>query len=106
MVAYTDPGVIEFDAVIYRPDATGASSFVNIPFDVPAAFGTKARVPVVADFDGTPYRGSLVTFGGPGHRILVVAEVQRAITKGPGDQTRQARVEKMITMLAEGLRLK
>ena len=161
MVTYADPGTIEFDAVIYRPDVTGASSFVDIPFDVPAAFGTKGRVPVVAEFDGTPYRGSLVTFGGPGHRILVVAEVQRATAKGPGDtvhvavrldtaervveldadveaaleasgsleqfrslayshqkefwlwvsgakkpETRQARLEKMAGMLAEGKRLK
>lgn len=85
MVAYLDPGVVEFDAVIYRPDVTGASSFVDIPFDVPAAFGTKGRVPVTATFDGHPYRGSLVTFGGPGHRILVLGDVQQAIGKRPGD---------------------
>ena len=88
MVAYLDPGVIEFDAVVYRPDVTGASSFVDIPFDVPAAYGTKARVPVNATFDGAPYRGSLVTFGGPGHRLLVLGDVQQAIGKGAGDTVR------------------
>ncbi len=161
MGSYSDPGGVEFDARIYRPDVTGASSFVDAPFDVPAAFGTRGRVPVAATFDGEPYRGSLVTFGGPGHRILVVAEIQQAIGKGPGDtvhvtvrldtaertveldadveealaasgrlaqfralsyshqreywqwigaakkpETRQARVEKMLRMLAEGTRLK
>jgi len=90
MVTYADPGTVEFDAVIYRPDVTGASSFVDVPFDVPAAFGAKGRVPVAAEFDGAPYRGSLVTFGGPGHRILVVAEVQQAIGKGPGDSVHVA----------------
>ena len=74
MVTYADPGTIEFGAVIYRPDVTGASSFVDVPFDVPAAFGTRGRVPVSAAFDGVPYGGSPVTFGGPGHRILVLAE--------------------------------
>ena len=80
-----DPGPVTFDAEIYRPDVTGASSFVNVPLDVPTLFGTKARVPVNAIFDGASYRGSLVTFGGPGHRILVVAEVQQRIGKSAGD---------------------
>ena len=161
MVSYRDPGVVEFDARIYRPDVSGASSFVDVPVDVPAAFGTRGRVPVTATFDGHPYRGSLVTFGGPGHRILVLGEVQQAIGKGPGDavhvsvrldtaervveldddvaaalqasgrldqfralayshqkeywlwissakrpETRAARIEKMLGMLAEGKRLK
>lgn len=116
---------------------------------------------MTATFDGHPYRGSLVTFGGPGHRILVLGAVQEAIDKRPGDsvhvtvrldtaervveldadvedalraserleqfralayshqkefwlwvsgakkpETRQARVEKMLGMLAEGKRLK
>lgn len=80
-----DPGPVTFDAEIYRPDATGASSFVDIPLDVPALFGTKGRVPVNAVFDGVPYRGSLLTREGHGHRILVVADVQKAAGKGPGD---------------------
>jgi hypothetical protein len=118
-------------------------------------------VPVNATFDGAPYRGSLVTFGGPGHRLLVLGDVQQAIGKGPGDtvrvtlrldtaervveldadaegalaasgrleqfralsyshqkeywvwisgakrpETRQARIEKMLVMLATGQRLK
>ncbi|CAN5253738.1 hypothetical protein BH11ACT5_BH11ACT5_25730 [soil metagenome] len=160
MVTYADPGTIEFDAVIYRPDATGASSFVDVPFDVQEAFGA-GRVPVAATFDGEPYRGSLIPSRHDGHRILVVADVQQAIGKAPGDavhvavrldtaervveldadveaaleasgsleqfralayshqkefwlwvngakkpETRQARVVKMQTMLAEGLRLK
>lgn len=85
MVAYVDPGVMAFEAVIYRPDVVGASSFVDIPFDVPATYGAKGRVPVLAEFDRHAYRGSLVTFGGPGHRILVLGDVQAAIGKGPGD---------------------
>ncbi len=155
-----DPGELQFDAEIYRPDLTGASSFVDIPFDVPSVFGAKGRVPVNAIFDGTLYRGSLMTFRGPGHRLLVLTEVQQAIGKGPGDivhvtlrldtaervveldadvedalrasgrleqfrglsyshqkefwgwvsgakkaETREARVEKMLGMLAEGKRL-
>ena len=80
-----DPGPVTFDAEIYRPDVTGASSFVDVPLDVPALFGTRGRVPVEATFDGVPYRGSLVTREGHGHRILVVAEVQKAVGKGPGD---------------------
>ena len=53
-----NPDFIAFDALIHKvPDLDGA--YVEIPFDVKAVYG-KARVPVSAAFDGTPYEGSLV----------------------------------------------
>jgi len=85
MVTYLDPGTLSFDAVISRSDAPGSSSFVAVPFDVLETFGTRGRVPVRADFDGESYRGSLVTFGGPHHLLLVLTELQERLGKGPGD---------------------
>ncbi|WP_167140265.1 YdeI/OmpD-associated family protein [Diaminobutyricimonas sp. TR449] len=84
MVNYRNPGVLSFDAVIQRADVSGSSAFVEFPFSVSELFGVKGRVPVTARFDGHPYRGSLVTYGGP-HLILVRSDVQRAIGKAAGD---------------------
>ena len=81
---YTDPGPREFDASIERAEVRGSSAFVAVPFDVHEAYGTRGRVPVWADFDGEAYRGSLVTYGN-GHLLLVLAEIQERIGKGPGD---------------------
>jgi hypothetical protein len=90
MPTYADPGVVEFDAVIQRADVTGSSAFVEFPFDVPATFGVKGRVPVTATFDGADYRGSLVTYGGPRHLILVLTELQERIGKRAGDSVHVA----------------
>ena len=85
MVTYLDPGTLSFDATIERSDVPGSSSFVAVPFDIEAHFGTRGRVPVWADFDGETYRGSIVTFGGPHHLLLVLTELQERLGKGPGD---------------------
>jgi hypothetical protein len=84
MATYRDPGTLEFDAVIVRPDVPGSSAFVSVPFDVRETFGA-GRVAVHADFDGETYRGSLATFEGE-HRLLVLTAVQERLGKGPGDR--------------------
>ncbi len=81
-MAVTDPGPIEFDAPIQRYD--GGGSFVTAPFDVAETFGTRARVPVVARYDGQSYRGSLAPYGGQ-HMVVIPLSVQDAIGKTAGD---------------------
>lgn len=74
---------ITFDAVIHKvPDLDGA--YVEIPFDVKEVYG-KARVPVHATFDGTPYEGSLVRMGTPCHILGIRKDIRAAIGKQPGD---------------------
>ena len=85
MPNYSNPGTLEFDAVITRANITGSSAFVTFPFDVPELFGVKGRVPVRATFDGADYQGSLVTYGGPKHMLLVLTEIQQSIGKSAGD---------------------
>ena len=84
MPTWTNPGLLEFDAVITRSSERGAGSFVAFPGDVSELFGTRGRVPVATTIDGAPYRGSLVTYGGP-HLLGVLKAVQEQIGKGPGD---------------------
>jgi small nuclear ribonucleoprotein (snRNP)-like protein len=85
MPTYDDPGTLSFDAIIERSDVSGSSAFVRYPFSVADQFGVKGRVPVIATFDGAEYRGSLVTYSGRGHMILVLTEIQERIDKEPGD---------------------
>jgi bifunctional DNA-binding transcriptional regulator/antitoxin component of YhaV-PrlF toxin-antitoxin module len=72
-----------FRAVIQQ--AGGGGAFVEVPFDVEAAFGKK-RVQIVADIDGEPYRGSLVRMGGDCHMLIVLKEIRAKIGKQAGDE--------------------
>jgi len=58
---------------------------VHFPWSVSELFGVKGRVPVKARFSGIDYRGSLVTYGGPEHMLLVLTEVRRQLGLDAGD---------------------
>jgi hypothetical protein len=53
---------IAFDANIVPPPR-GQGALVVLPDDSATIFGTRARVPVRATFNGVPYRGSAVPLG-------------------------------------------
>ena len=61
---------------------TSAATIINIPFDVPATFGTRARVPVRGTINNFPYRSSIVPMGGK--FILVVNKELRAGANAAG----------------------
>jgi len=58
---------------------------VLFPYDTAKEFGTKAKVPVKATFDGVPYAGSLIKYGDPLHMLPVLKAIREEIGKGPGD---------------------
>ena len=69
----------EFDAVIHKhPDMDAA--YIEIPFDVKAAFG-KGRALVHATFDD----GQLVRMQTTCHIIGIRKDIRAKISKGPGD---------------------
>ena len=79
----------EFDARIQAaPDMDAA--YVIFPWDLREEFG-RGRVKVHAEFDGTPYDGSLVYMGvvdekgNPCPVIGLRRDIRRAIGKQPGD---------------------
>lgn len=75
--------VYEFDAVIRKvPDIDGA--YIEIPFDVKAAFG-KGRVKVHVTFDGEPYDGQAVRMKTPCHIVGLRKDIRLKIGKQPGD---------------------
>ena len=57
-----------FKATIHN--AGGGGAFVEVPFDVEKAFGSK-RPRVKALIEGEPYRGLLVRMGGPNHMLII-----------------------------------
>ena len=72
-----------FTAVIQN--AGGGGAFVEIPFDVEKAFGSK-RPKVRAMIEGVPYRGTLVRMGSERHILIILKGIRAQIGKSFGDE--------------------
>lgn len=81
----TMPQKHTFIAVI--KNAGGGGAFVEVPFDVEAAFGSK-RPKVRAVIEGVPYRGTLVRMGGASHLLIILKEIRERIGKTFGDEVK------------------
>ncbi len=68
-------------------DASGGGAFVEIPFDVEKAFGSK-RPKVKAMIEGVPYRGLLVRMGSECHMLLILKSIREQIGKTFGDEVK------------------
>ena len=77
-----NPGPIEFTAPII---GSGVGAYVEFPFDTAELFGTTGRIPVVVEFDGVPYQGTMLRYGTEMHIIIVVKKVREAIGKQAPD---------------------
>jgi hypothetical protein len=72
-----------FRAVIQN--AGGGGAFVEVPFDVEAAFGSK-RPKIKAMIEGVPYRGILTRMGTECHLLIILKEIREQIGKTFGDE--------------------
>ncbi|HJR80090.1 MAG TPA: YdeI/OmpD-associated family protein [Anaerolineales bacterium] len=72
-----------FTAVIQN--AGGGGAYVEVPFDVEAAFGSK-RPKVKAMIEGIPYRGILTRMGTEHHLLVILKEIRAQIGKSFGDE--------------------
>jgi hypothetical protein len=72
-----------FTAIIQS--AGGGGAFVEVPFDVEAAFGSK-KPKVKATFEGVPYRGILTRMGTEHHLLIILKEIREKIGKTFGDE--------------------
>src|SRR6185503_20341765 len=68
-------------------NAGGGGAFVEVPFDVEEAFGSK-RPKVRALIEGVPYRGLLVRMGGPNHMLIILKGIREQIGKTFGDEVK------------------
>jgi bacteriocin resistance YdeI/OmpD-like protein/uncharacterized protein DUF1905 len=66
-------------------NAGGGGAFVEVPFDVEQAFGSK-RPKIKALIEGVPYRGLLVRMGGPNHMLIILKGIREQIGKTFGDE--------------------
>ncbi len=74
-----------FSAVIQN--AGGGGAFVEVPFDVEAAFGSK-KPKIKAMIEGVPYRGTLVRMGTECHLLLILKSIREQIGKSFGDEVK------------------
>lgn len=72
-----------FTAVIQN--AGGGGGFVEVPFDVEAALGSK-KPKIKAIIEGVPYRGTLVRMGGPNHMLIILKGIREQIGKTFDDE--------------------
>ena len=68
-------------------NAGGGGAFVEVPFDVEKAFGSK-KPKVKATFEGVPYRGTLVRMGTEHHVLIILKEIREKIGKSFGDEVK------------------
>jgi Domain of unknown function (DUF1905)/Bacteriocin-protection, YdeI or OmpD-Associated len=54
---------MEFDAVVQSTSRGGGGALVPLPENAAEVFGTRARFPIHATFNGIPYRGSTMPMG-------------------------------------------
>ena len=66
-------------------DAGGGGAYVEVPFDVEEAFGSK-RPRVKALIEGIPYRTTLMRMGSECHMLGVLKDIREQIGKTFGDE--------------------
>src|SRR5512145_2076556 len=72
-----------FTAIIQN--AGGGGAFVEVPFDVEAAFGSK-RPKVKALIEGVSYRGILTRMGTQNHLLIILKGIREQIGRTFGDE--------------------
>ncbi len=91
-------------------NAGGGGAFVEVPFDVEAAFGSK-RPKIKAMIEGVAYRGTLARMGGEQHMLIILKGIREQIGKTFGDEVKvtvepdtEARVVEVPPELAKALK--
>jgi hypothetical protein len=68
-------------------NAGGGGAFVEIPFDVEKAFGSK-KPRIKAMIEGVPYRGTLVRMGSECHMLIILKGIREQIGRTFGDKVK------------------
>jgi len=79
-----DRKIYEWEAPIVSSGDPGSGAFVSFPWDPKTCFGKGNLVPVWAEFDGEPYRGSIANMGS-GPCLIVLKDIREKIGKQAGD---------------------
>jgi hypothetical protein len=74
----------EFDAVLFKDETPGASTFIEVPFSVPEVYGVRGVFRVKGTADGVEYSAAYAPYSGR-HWMVVRKDLMDAIGKGVGD---------------------
>jgi hypothetical protein len=74
-----------FQAILIRPDSPGSWTYLNVPFSIEAAFGSKGQVKVRGTVNGQPFRGSVMPHGDGTHFLVVNKAIRDAAGVTTGD---------------------
>lgn len=80
----------EFEAILTAKGPGGAWTFLPIPFDVQAIFGSKGRVAVAGTLNGFSFRNSVLPEGDGTHSMMVGKELQAGAGAKAGERVRVA----------------
>ncbi len=76
----------KFEAVLQRPEGVGTWTYLDIPFNVEEAFGSKGQARVQGKINGHAFRSSARPHGDGKHYIVVNKSIREAIGVSKGDQ--------------------
>lgn len=96
---------VAFDATVMTP-TRGPGAHVVLPGEAATIFGTRARVPVRATFNGVAYRGSAMPMGDGLFCLGLTRAIRKEyvvwVTSAKKTETRADRLAKAVTMVREG----
>ena len=75
----------EFHATLIRPEQPGAWTYLNIPFSVEDAFGSKGQIKLRGRINGHAFRGTAMPHGDGTHYLVVNKSIRDAIGAEQGD---------------------
>ncbi|MEO6102832.1 MAG: YdeI/OmpD-associated family protein [Pseudoxanthomonas sp.] len=94
-----------FKAALTSHGPGGAWTFLDIPFNVEKAFGSKARTAVAGTMNGFAFQNSLMPNGDGTHSMMVSKALQAGAKAGAGDVVSVAieidRSERVVTVPPE-----
>jgi hypothetical protein len=65
-----------FEAILIRPEGVGTWTYLNIPMDISATFGSKGQVRIKGTINGYSFRSTALPMG-DGTHYLVVGKITR-----------------------------
>jgi hypothetical protein len=74
-----------FETVLVRPEGVGTWTYLNIPPDISATFGSKGQIKVKGTINGYPFRSTALPRGDGSHYLVVGKNIRDQIKSIQGD---------------------
>ncbi len=77
-----------FESVLVRPEGIGTWTYLSIPPEISASFGSKGQVRVKGTINGFPYHTTALPTGDGTHYLVVAKEIRDQIHATQGDKVK------------------